>query len=90
MAGGYGTNGSAPSDPKLAALREAMAAADGGAGVHAYIIPSEDPHMVPSIPPLRRHMAQSAAHRLQASCIMGIENPIDMTATLENDTMPDA
>ncbi len=48
MAGTNGTNGSAPSDPKLAALREAMAAANGGSGVHAYIVPSEDPHMVRS------------------------------------------
>lgn len=31
-------------DPKLAKLREFMAAADGG--VDAFIIPSEDPHMV--------------------------------------------
>lgn len=33
-------------DPKLAALREAMAQADGGRGISAFIIPSEDPHMV--------------------------------------------
>ncbi|KAL6764493.1 peptidase M24, structural domain-containing protein [Haematococcus lacustris] len=31
--------------PRLAALREAMAAANGGKGVHAYIVPTEDPHM---------------------------------------------
>lgn len=42
---GSATNGGAAGDPKLAALREKMAAADGGAGVAAYIIPSEDPHM---------------------------------------------
>jgi len=30
---------------RLAALRTAMAAADGGRGVHAYIVPTEDPHM---------------------------------------------
>jgi hypothetical protein len=41
-----GANGSAPADPKLTALREAMVGANGGQGVHAYIIPSEDPHMV--------------------------------------------
>lgn len=41
-----GANGSSPADPKVAALREAMAGADEGNGVHAYIIPSEDPHMV--------------------------------------------
>jgi len=34
-----------PADPKLAALRAAMAAADGGRGVAAYIVPTEDPHM---------------------------------------------
>lgn len=38
------TNGEG-SDSKLAQLREAMAAADNGAGVAAYIIPTEDPHM---------------------------------------------
>jgi len=32
-------------DAKLAALRAAMAAADGGRGVAAYIVPTEDPHM---------------------------------------------
>ena len=42
---GSATNGGAAGDPKLAALREQMAAADDGAGVAAYIIPSEDPHM---------------------------------------------
>ena len=40
-----------PADSRLVALRQAMAAADGGAGVDAYIIPSEDPHMV-GTPPL--------------------------------------
>ena len=33
-------------DNKLEELRSKMAAADGGKGVHAYIIPNEDPHMV--------------------------------------------
>ena len=32
--------------PKVNRLRQLMAAADGGRGVQAYIIPSEDPHMV--------------------------------------------
>lgn len=32
-------------DPKLAALRKLMAEADGGSGVDAYIVPTEDPHM---------------------------------------------
>ena len=41
-----GANGSAATDPKLTALREAMSAANGGQGVQAYIVPSEDPHMV--------------------------------------------
>ena len=44
VAMGNGANG-ASLDTKLTALREKMAAADGGAGVVAYIIPSEDPHM---------------------------------------------
>lgn len=30
---------------QLASLRAAMAKANGGKGVHAYIIPSDDPHM---------------------------------------------
>lgn len=38
------TNG-AGSDAKLAQLREAMAAVEDGAGVAAYIVPTEDPHM---------------------------------------------
>jgi len=40
------TKSAAAPDPRLSALRAAMAAADGGAGVDAYIIPTEDPHMV--------------------------------------------
>ena len=36
----------AAADPKLAALREALLQADGGRGVQAFIVPSEDPHMV--------------------------------------------
>ncbi|PSC69930.1 putative Xaa-Pro aminopeptidase P [Micractinium conductrix] len=32
-------------DEKLARMRAAMAQADGGRGVHAFIVPSEDPHM---------------------------------------------
>ncbi|MEW5306595.1 MAG: hypothetical protein WDW36_009049 [Sanguina aurantia] len=32
-------------DMNLARLREEMARADGGLGVHAYLVPSEDPHM---------------------------------------------
>jgi Xaa-Pro aminopeptidase len=32
-------------DPKLVRLRKLMAAADGGQPIHAFIIPSEDPHM---------------------------------------------
>jgi Xaa-Pro aminopeptidase len=37
------SNGSV--DPRLVRLREAMGKADGGKGVSAYIIPTEDPHM---------------------------------------------
>lgn len=33
-------------DYNVEQLRKEMAAADGGRGVSAYIIPSEDPHMV--------------------------------------------
>lgn len=32
-------------DPRLVRLRAAMAAADGGKGVSAYLVPTEDPHM---------------------------------------------
>jgi hypothetical protein len=32
-------------DAKLARLRQLMVAADGGKGVAAYIVPTEDPHM---------------------------------------------
>jgi Xaa-Pro aminopeptidase len=35
----------AAADPRLARLREAMVKADGGKGVAAYIVPTEDPHM---------------------------------------------
>ena len=38
--------------PKLAGLRAAMAAADGGRGVSAYLVPTEDPHMS-EYPPAR-------------------------------------
>ena len=42
-------------DLKLEALRHQMAATEGGAGIDAYIIPSEDPHMVSSdLRPLQR------------------------------------
>jgi Xaa-Pro aminopeptidase len=45
-----GSNGSsngaaAARDSKLVKLRAAMSKADGGKGVTAYIIPTEDPHM---------------------------------------------
>ncbi|KAG2489091.1 hypothetical protein HYH03_012317 [Edaphochlamys debaryana] len=36
--------GSPPPCPKLSALRAAMAAADGGRGVAALLVPTEDPH----------------------------------------------
>eukprot|EP00879_Flechtneria_rotunda_P015989 GHRR01016722.1.p1 GENE.GHRR01016722.1~~GHRR01016722.1.p1 ORF type:complete len:698 (+),score=235.84 GHRR01016722.1:303-2396(+) len=41
------TNGAAAAaaDPRLTKLRELMAKADGGKGVAAYIVPTEDPHM---------------------------------------------
>ena len=32
--------------PRLAAVRAAMRLADGGLGVDAFIVPTEDPHMV--------------------------------------------
>jgi Xaa-Pro aminopeptidase len=38
------SNGSA-GDPRLVRLREAMSKVDGGKGVTAYIVPTEDPHM---------------------------------------------
>ncbi len=46
---GNATEVSAPgkiANYKVEQLRKEMAAADGGRGVSAYIIPSEDPHMV--------------------------------------------
>ena len=46
---GNGTEVSAPgkiANYNVEQLRKEMAAADGGRGVSAYIIPSEDPHMV--------------------------------------------
>ena len=39
-------NGASTADDKLVALRELMEKADGGNGVDAYIVPTEDPHMV--------------------------------------------
>ena len=33
-------------DERLALLRAAMKKADGGKGVEAFIVPTEDPHMV--------------------------------------------
>ncbi len=45
-----GSNGASVPDPKLSALRQALTQADGGKGVDAYIIPTEDPHMVHSSP----------------------------------------
>ena len=32
--------------PRLSAVRAAMRLADGGVGVDAFIVPTEDPHMV--------------------------------------------
>jgi len=46
MVAGTGGASSGPADPKLVALRQAMAAADGGKGVDVYVVPTEDPHMV--------------------------------------------
>lgn len=45
IGGATATIATMPRDERLAALRAEMAAAAGGAGVQAYIIPSEDPHM---------------------------------------------
>jgi hypothetical protein len=41
-----GNGAAAAKDERVEALREQMRFADGGRGVDAYIIPSEDPHMV--------------------------------------------
>lgn len=42
---------------KVEELRKLMAAADGGRGVQAYIIPSEDTHMVPPLTlPATQHL----------------------------------
>lgn len=56
---------SAAVDPKLEALRHQMASAEGGAGVDAYIIPSEDPHMVSSLPrPLQIDAEPTYCHHI--------------------------
>ena len=39
-------NGASAADDKLVALRKLMKKADRGNGVEAYIVPTEDPHMV--------------------------------------------
>ena len=54
-ANGAATNGAAPHDDRVDALRAEMAKAN----VDAYIVPSEDPHMVQNLP------AQASA-----SCLM--------------------
>jgi hypothetical protein len=47
MASDTNGNGAAPAiDERVEALRAEMRVADGGQGIDAYIIPSEDPHMV--------------------------------------------
>ncbi len=50
MVAGTGGAKGGPPDPKLVALRQQMAAAEGGKGVDVYIIPTEDPHMVRGFP----------------------------------------
>ncbi len=56
MVAGTGGASSGPADPKLVALRQAMADADGGKGVDVYVVPTEDPHMV-----RHRHTTQAAS-----------------------------
>jgi hypothetical protein len=51
-------------DPRLVRLREAMSKVDGGKGVTAYIVPTEDPHMS-EYPPAtyqRREYISRCAH----------------------------
>ena len=63
-------------DPKLEALRHHMAAAEGGAGVDAYIIPSEDPHMVSTgprpIPPMRSIPDTTVCQAIYVGCARGL------------------
>lgn len=47
----------APADPKLVKLRELMAAS----GIDAFVIPSEDPHMVSATHPQQRALAPTIA-----------------------------
>lgn len=53
------TAAKAPADAKVARMREAMAAADGGRGVQAFIVPSEDPHMVSKEGGMHFHQARN-------------------------------
>ena len=55
----------APVDERLAAVRRAMAAVDGGKGVHAFIVPTEDPHMSEYAPDcfMRRHFVSRCEAR---------------------------
>lgn len=48
-------------DPKLVRIRAAMARADGGRGIQAFIVPSEDPHMASCVGGGRHRAAQHAA-----------------------------
>jgi hypothetical protein len=66
---------SATTDQKLVDLRKAMQEADGGQGVDAFVVPSEDPHMVTaeagSLAAGRRsarRRARVAPRRARSSC----------------------
>ncbi len=54
-------------DARLAAFRQALAQADGGKGVQAFIVPSEDPHMVGAALCCRSKRGQGETCRLCAS-----------------------
>ena len=58
----------AKADAKVEQLRKLMAAADGGKGVQAYIIPSEDPHMVPRSAQADSYTAIPGPHWRALSC----------------------
>lgn len=70
------------SDSKLDQLRNEMAQADQGKGIQAYIIPTEDPHMVLDIP--RRPICCACCD----ACCAGAQASLQ-TFTLHVQCMPD-
>lgn len=63
------TEASVGGDAKLAALRELMRKADGGKGVDAYIIPTEDPHMASPPPATYSRIMWTLLRRYLQACV---------------------